>query len=376
MKLSTEATQPRINDDSSDRAINKTMAPDELRQTRLPIWKKLLFVFILICIMGAFVAIFAEISCRIFYRGPLVTGSLIMDDPELSFRLKSNVLCRGVSPEFRVEYATDSQYGIRTEKPGDIITGSVDVVIYGDSFVFGHGVEFAQTFSSLLQKAHPHSSIINGGVFNYGPDQEFLFARRLRPLLNPTFEIACFFVGNDFSDWDRFKILNFSNGTIEAKPPCDPAGRLHRQLTASFWYPWLCNLYVWSFVKSRLIEPRVSSGPPSNSNPRTADDSNIKDIARMYAIWKKETGGHFLLVLIPPRRSLKEEDSRMAALCNALKAEDVPFLDLSIYIQSEAPTPLYFPVDQHWTASGHAMVFRHLDPIISRFLANCPQSRE
>ena len=68
------------------------------------------------CLVGL---VLAEGLTRLLYRGNVVTGSLIVDDPELGFALRRDVSCHGSCAEFSVDYATDPEYGIRVAARGD-----------------------------------------------------------------------------------------------------------------------------------------------------------------------------------------------------------------------------------------------------------------
>ena len=69
-------------------------------------------------------------------------------------------------------YRIDSSYPLRIgSRTVDAYLGSKDLIaVYGDSFVFGHGVEHHESFSELLNL---EQKTINCGVFGYGPDQGF-----------------------------------------------------------------------------------------------------------------------------------------------------------------------------------------------------------
>jgi hypothetical protein len=336
------------------------------------IGKRKIFVFAVVTILGAtFLAVLtAEILARFFYSGPLVTNSLIVSDDNLAFSLRKGVECNGVSPEFTTHYAVDTKYGFRVSTASEMLPDHPDIIIYGDSFVFGHGVDYDKIFTSLLSNKFPEFTIINAGVFNYGPDQEFLLARRLRKTATPKMEIACFFTGNDFTDFGRFKILQFSADKISVGKPDDPAGNTRRTLSGLFFYPWLCQFYSWHLFKAVVIERRFRSAVPAKEKKEeelsAAEKKKIYNIAKMYSIWRKEANNHFLLVLFPDQNFFTGKNRRFILLKRYLTDMRVNFLDLSEKADDNKKIfrAMYYPIDGHWNSKGHVWAAKNITKAI------------
>lgn len=315
-----------------------------------------------------------EIFARYFFAGPFVTGSLIVDDPELAFSLRKGVNCLGRSPEFNVNYATDTQYGFRAEKTSSNLSKEPDVVFYGDSFVFGHGVEHHELFSTLMQNKPDGINLLNAGIFNFGPDQEFLLARRLRKQFSPKLEVACFFIGNDFTDFDRFKILKFDeNGAIIQQDAQDPAGKTRRAFTSLFFYPWLCKLYSWHLFKAVVIEKRFQNSENSNQKVLNNIDvmtenerKNIHNMASMYLEWQKDAKGNLIVFIIPDINYSNNENSKLSLLKKELEILGVKYFDLGKRLPREVADrkDLYFKNDGHWTSKGHEWAAEKMRPVI------------
>jgi hypothetical protein len=129
----------------------------------------------------------AEITLRLVYH-PEFLGSVIRYDALLGWRLepKSSLVNVDEQRDFRYRIEVNS-LGLRERevmlaKPA----GARRVLVLGDSFAFGVGLDLDERFSDVLDRALPDDvEVINAGVPGWGTDQEMLFyessLRRLRP---------------------------------------------------------------------------------------------------------------------------------------------------------------------------------------------------
>ncbi len=185
---------------------------------------RLLLPVLVLVSLGVGLAV-GEAVARHAYTGPVVIGAMVENDTELGFRLRRGSLARWTTREFDVSIAVDRDVGLRVGDVHDEVPVRPDIAFYGDSFVFGHGVAFEQTFTSVLARRYAGTTILNAGVYNYGPDQEYILAKRLRRRLQPTFEVATFFTGNDFQDFGRYRNLLITPDAVTIKAAADRHGR-------------------------------------------------------------------------------------------------------------------------------------------------------
>lgn len=73
------------------------------------------------------------------------------------------------------------------------------ILLVGDSFVFGYGVEEDQSVSSRLAE-ELGVEVVNGGVWGFGPDAEYLMAEKLVGKLKPDYLVVFLFPANDLRD--------------------------------------------------------------------------------------------------------------------------------------------------------------------------------
>jgi len=122
-------------------------------------------------------------------------------DAELGWQHVPEGNGRLITPEFDVEMRINKE-GLRAgdfsrKKP----EGVRRILVFGDSFVEGWGVESHEAVSEQLQKCmqddHADSvEVINFGVAGYGTDQELLFYEKLGKSYEPDVVIVLFY-GND-----------------------------------------------------------------------------------------------------------------------------------------------------------------------------------
>ena len=138
--------------------------------------KAILFRFTAIVISLVIVALFAEVTLRLFGPRP-------EEDEKYRFCRFDHEL--GWAPVENVTYADkgflvhQNQFGLRA--PDDLqfkhTSGRKRVLLLGDSYVWGFGATQEELFTAR-QVYGTDDELINGGVSGYGTDQEYLFYLR------------------------------------------------------------------------------------------------------------------------------------------------------------------------------------------------------
>jgi len=122
-------------------------------------------------------------------------------DPELGWALRPNVSVDVVRPDHRYRVSTNS-LGLRG---GELrAPSSRRILLIGDSYAFGEGVDDDQTIASHLQSMLDERygssfEVVNGGVYGYGALQALGSMRRLWDSVRPAVVIYIH-CGNDFAD--------------------------------------------------------------------------------------------------------------------------------------------------------------------------------
>jgi hypothetical protein len=143
-----------------------------------------------------------EAGGRAFAAVVAKQGKLFRPDPELGWTPLANLdIVRNNANGEPWRVTTDAQ-GIR----GPSAWGAADhtrLLVLGDSFAFGEGVDLADRFDTLLLERIPNLSIVNLGVMGYGPDQQLIRARAWKSTLRPGDAVLLLTYGNDFYDLAR-----------------------------------------------------------------------------------------------------------------------------------------------------------------------------
>lgn len=110
---------------------------------------------------------------------------------------------RGViwTRDFKIKHQMDA-HGFRNPEPWPEFA---DVVVIGDSLVFGYGVEANQTWPAVLQNELPGRSVINLGLIGAGPLQYQRIYETFGHTLRPRLVIIAMFASNDFWDSEMYE---------------------------------------------------------------------------------------------------------------------------------------------------------------------------
>jgi len=91
------------------------------------------------------------------------------------------------------------------------------LLVLGDSFAFGEGVDLAERFDTLVQERIPDLEIVNLGVMGYGPDQQLIRARPWKKTLRRGDVLLLLTYGNDFYDLAQTRHAGRSKPWLEEK---------------------------------------------------------------------------------------------------------------------------------------------------------------
>jgi lysophospholipase L1-like esterase len=306
---------------------------------------------------------------------------------ETAFKFAPNIRYRQMSAEYDVEFGTN-RLGLRSDEVGP--KRGFRVLLLGDSFTCGYGVERAQTFADLLRK-RLGVEVINAGVGGFEIIHQVQYYHARGRQLRPDLVVLATYLGNDLTNNVLWQ--STPDGGLRR---CD--GR--RPLVEKGTPKLICllkRLVPLRRLYHILCRPLEHGGV---SRPETAylglcavppDDAARRNYAvseRLLRQLRDEVaaGGARLVVLsIPPRAAVEDASPRAyagaapgAPACDLWRPAreldaicrrwDIPHATATDGLRAEwqrAKLPLYFPRDGHLNAEGHRCVARIAYPILA-----------
>jgi hypothetical protein len=347
----------------------------------------------------------AEAGLRLFFPQPLVErygspaagGPLVATDPELGWTLRKNVSGVASDEPWQADLATNA-LGFRDADHGEKAAGVTRVAVLGDSFVFGSGVKQGEPVTRCLAALlGPSFEVINLGVPGYGTDQALLTLRRWGPRLSPDIVLAGFF-WNDVMENASAEMYSMQKprfvlegGGLALVPP---GGKRDRGASARLDAALGARSHLWSLARRALgttrdrVEPEerpvmvdlsLRASPPAREQEFALTWALLGALARE----ARALGAAPIVFTVPPRflvydvakqRVLKiyglgadalDEDgfSRVKEAC---ARRNLPVVDLlpAFRDAARAGERPFLPTGIHWSAAGHALAARVLEPAV------------
>lgn len=291
------------------------------------------------------------------------------------------------------------------------------ILVIGDSFTFGWGVEDSETYAAQLQRLlaarqpAQRIEVINAGFAAcYSPDTYYLYLKREGLGLNPDLIVVGTYVGNDLDS-----LVAFENEWVETDAEGLPlrirntnshvVGNmlLPRDVPLRYRLPVLHRLHLfqgmadlWWALKEQLqasvtVSARLHAHAPDNDEGipyiyrlTYAERTNtvMRRVESVFAGMDRlatEAGVPLVFMIIPEQVQLLENAFKglpadikkpQRLLSEFFEREGLAYVDLLPSFAKEGSSRmLYFPHDNHWTAAGHALGARILADTVAPYLA-------
>jgi hypothetical protein len=256
--------------------------------------------------------------------------------------------------------------------------GQPSVVVLGDSFAFGVGVDEPHLMTSELGRrlaalGQP-APVVNAGVSGYSTDQSLLLFRRLAPRLHPRLVVLVLcdndLEGNaaDFA-YGRYYKPYFALAGERLGLHNVPVPQLSPGQQAKLWLAERSNL--WNFVRSRSAGPPLQglldwfqvAVPRLQERPMRLTRYLVRELRDAAG-----SAGAGLLVASTGRRG--EPTDVVRQLFARLEEDGVATLlvDLETPRRADPGRPWDFPGDAHWNVAAHAEVAAQLAPRVAAML--------
>jgi hypothetical protein len=327
----------------------------------------------------------AELLLRAVDYPPAAFSPWIRSDT-FGFRLAPGIRLRMRGPEYDVEVATNS-LGLRDDEPAP--KSGPRVLLLGDSFAMGYGVERGDLFADRLEK-ELGIDVVNAGTGGYEIVQQPRVLAELGPRLQPDLVLYALYLGNDLAQNDEWE--ERSDGTLH---------NLVRQYPLrqkSEWKLWrLVRDAVYGIRKGRSekdgewlpFEGYLGLCERTLGDEATSDyadaDGLLGRLAEEAARQKLP-----LFVLMLPYRSMVDPEAKASLATKIpdldtrydlarparemearLAARRIEHADVTPFLRELAAEgqDLFFPIDGHLTPTGNEAVARFLEPYLRDRLA-------
>jgi hypothetical protein len=299
-------------------------------------------------------------------------------DSELGF-----VLTPGASGTLHdLEWVIDvhvNSMGLRERELGKKQRGETRLLVLGDSFTYGVGVNAKDAWPKQVEKRMKKDgrhwlTVINAGVPQYGTHQEAVWFERIANLVQPDAVLLGVFLGNDFLDNLKQTRYQIVSGYLVSKSYDENWISLTERLgippelkialrTRSHLYALLMNAWMelgvrvgWTNTETMLDIYRETE-TDQTKQAIIAMRQSIRLLKRACQERRTPVG----IVLIPDGRVTGilngREGFRLSMPADLFRMiasqEHLPVLDLGKQFQEDSS--LYFPVDGHWNIAGHEL---------------------
>ncbi len=327
---------------------------------RRPSWRRRLAIAsiaLLVALVGA------EIGLRIYARSAHRERGMDFH-PELGWHMRANVTKTGAQWCVKTPATTNSDGWKDGEWAETKAPGTRRIVVLGDSFTFGVGVDYGERFTEHLETLVDDVEVLNMGCNAYGTDQQLRVLELEGLDHDPDVVLLVAFPGNDLLDiryernghWPK-PYYRLEEGEL-VFVPARPNWEVHLR-TSSYLGEGLYHLMGRSVPDRR----RAACWKEADVEPL------FLALVRRMAERAREHGAPLLVVLVHDAANFTGEPPEVEwRLVAGMEAEGIAVLDT---YEPFAPRvaggeELYLPHDGHWSPAGHHVV---AEAIASRLLA-------
>lgn len=251
-------------------------------------------------------------------------------------------------PDFDIDVRINS-HGMRDDEYPVERTGRRRMMVLGDSFGWGFGVEHRERFSEIIERRRPGWEVINASVSGYGTDQELLYLREQGLEFRPDV-VLLLFHENDFENnarsveyWYPKPRFVLGDDGLELRNTPVPESTFKQRCNRFFYGRTYVLGRIYAAVGALTRELRR----PNWSGGGTATDDGGEITAAILAAMSddcRHAGARLVIASVPGSALLPE---RLGAIAETIGA---PYLPLDAAFGDAEVT---FEHDGHWTSQGH-----------------------
>lgn len=329
-----------------------------------------------------------ELALRLCWTPPaLLATPAFVAHPVYGFAPAPGRRGRHVTPEYDHAFSHNAQ-GWRRGEP---ITAALPpgksrrVLLLGDSFTYGLGVDDDATFAARLQVALPAVDVINAGCNGMGQREQLAVLDQLGAAVRPDLVVVHFF-WNDLTDNLRRQEPAFvrREGRVVRLPGVDPGFDPLVSLPEPTWErpsAWTTS-YLQQFVKEGLKAVRYRWFGIRDRFVATADEQDAAwattgELLGMMRDRAAAIGARLVVVCLPDHNQVDPDavianvgeaqfavQPRLRAVCQGIGVSCLDLLPPLRERFARDQKPLFWFADRHLTGAGHQAVADALLPVL------------
>lgn len=300
--------------------------------------------------------------------------------------------------EFKVNVTINS-LGMRDYEHKITKNDAKRILVLGDSFTYGYGVELDETYSKVLElelnnDAKRQYEVLNAGYASgYSPDTYLLYLKKEGIEFRPDIVIVGFTIGNDITDLFKNRVIEDKESIriVSEDYYVDEDNRLRKPSYYKKSGPIAflnSNSHFFIFAKNNFVSIRGGVDKFFQKQSKNNDvydveyDEELKgkwdEVEKIFAemIALAEGNSAKLIVVLIPRKiqvydenwedysthsSYEVDRTKPQKLFMGICARNsIECIDLYPAFKKEAKEEFYFKKDGHWTKEGHEFAAKRI----------------
>ena len=311
----------------------------------------------------------AEGLVRVLYpyaRDGVIPGRFFVIDDELGWKLATSKTSTHHTRYFDATYTSNAS-GFR-DKPRSVtkIAGNYRALLYGDSLIFGWGLNTGERFSDLWEVETPNLEMWNHGVPGWGLDQEILLYEKEGDKLFA--DEAIFFVGAStlsrihtgyiYSKYKPMFVRQQDGHMMEVAVPKGKnamMGVLY-EVFSPFYLPYFLQTQIAAFQQSNRLTRDAApvTGPMTLESQRLVDEFT-KDLLRI--AWTTAQKRQHRMTILIANLSRADRAALRALCCDT----GIACLEIGPEITATATTDdnsdlVFGKHDKHWNVKANKLI--------------------
>jgi hypothetical protein len=283
-------------------------------------------------------------------------------DPLLGWAHRPNQQGPLIYPDFSISVSNNSR-GLRDDEYPLERTGKKRMLVLGDSFAWGFGVELPQRFSEILEARHSDWEVINAAVSGYSTDQEYLYLKERGSAFQPDVVLLVMhendFLGNVESEHTGYYKPCFvvNDGRLELTNVPVPTQKWRQRLEIFILGKTYLFQQIYLGGRTALAKIAARGDPESNDGLRQRQRQITPRLIQALSELCQEKRSKLVIA------SYALDPEQIECVKSVCASQTIPFLPLDPALVS-ARQRFTFPNNPHWNATGHRIAADAIDAFL------------